>query len=114
MKLNDLQLEAMTPTPRPFVVIKTKNGRYRTDSDPTHRLSKWDSAWDHDLSQAHVFTQEKARKFLKKRALSGNLDAEREARIELQLVPVQVINGVPSLPKQERASLLSWLKKPYP
>jgi len=92
----------------PFVVIRNKSRSYRADPDPNHHKEDWENAWVEDISNAHVFTQKEARKFLQARA--GQQWTEMEARRELQFVDVEVVDGVPRLPQAEKKGAFSWLR----
>jgi hypothetical protein len=50
-----------------LVVIQSK-GQYRVDPNPEHTAEDFRNAWTDDLSQARVFKEKAARRFLQRRA----------------------------------------------
>lgn len=93
----------------PYLVIKHNRRGYRVDPDPSHSFEDWAEAWDDDISKAHTFTQKEARKFLIARATNDH--TQHEARRELKFVPVEIVDGVPTLPKEKKKGPLSWLRQ---
>ena len=102
MKVKDVLTESQ------FVVIQKGRAGFRVDPDPTHHHENWEKAWSEDIAKAHPFTQKQARKFLRDRANDSR--TEMEARRDLKFVPVDVIDGTPTLPTKEKKGVLSWLR----
>lgn len=89
MKINELILGLSEAVEEEYMVIKGRIG-YRLDSDPTHTREDWEDVWTEDISRAYVFTRNTFRKFMKGFAYNDN-------RREVRSVPVQMVNGVPTL-----------------
>ncbi len=110
MKTEDVLVEAAgRKSTSPFVVIRNKIRSFRADPDPDHHSEDWEKAWTEDISKAHPFSQKEARNFLRARA--GHSQTEMEARRELQFIDVEVVDGVPQLPKAEKRGVMSWLRQ---
>lgn len=104
MKAKDILVEKVARGN--FVVIKKKQ-QFRADPNPQHHHEEWEASWTDNISEAHPFTQREARKFMRDRASDHR--TEYEAR-DLNFVEVEVVDGVPVIPKPEKRGVLSWLR----
>ncbi len=94
MKLADILLEAS----RDLFVIQSGDV-YRVDPNPDHSVDQYKNAWTGDISQAHVFKEKAARRFLSARATI----AQRRSTVndKLRMVRVEMDSGKVVLPQQQ-------------
>jgi len=95
MKMEDL-IVGLNEYAEQYVVIKGPNG-YRMDPDATHTREEWENVWTDDVSKAHAFSQKEYRRFMT--IIGQSADT---ARSNFKSEPVELVDGVPTLPEVEK------------
>lgn len=108
MKMVDLLDEAYGT-----FVIRGGRGDYRVDPNPVHSSKDHPESWTTEITNAHVFSERSARKFLRRRA-----EAEQDRthvspydHKNIRIVPVEVVDGKPQLVKPKKK--LGFLRRAF-